>query len=216
MVYRPPEVDKQTGNGDWTGVKEVGIIGFQDLSAEKKEMGWQYADVYIDVELSVKDSDYTRNLAISGDLVKDVDGNLEHTATITRVYQLMDILGCKAGLNIKGEWVEAGDTPITDIGAYLSAKYAQSEASVQHNLYAFIFNKQAKAGSVKQDGSKRDYYTNVYGRLWELSPKGLKDANSFVVFMRKGNKLKEFIESGNNHQAVQDTLGTQSTGAMNL
>ena len=214
-VWRPKEVDETPSGDSWLGFQKASIIGVLDLSEEKsKEL--DFADVYLECEVAIEGSEYTRFVTISGGLVRGADGTLEHNNTIKKVYDFMDVIGCKAGLDMKGNWVEQDGTPIPDMGAYLSANHTQTASEAKPDVYVFVYNKPAKAGATMKDGKPRKYYTNCYGKFWPLNAKGLKDGESFVKWMRSKGYLKEYVEGANGHTEVQEALGGQDTSAMNL
>jgi hypothetical protein len=205
MVWRPEET-KNTNSGvaSWLGGQKVAIKGFLDKSAD-----FDWADVFLEIELDVEGQEYDNTLKLLGSFEKDADGNLIHNGLVKKIYDLADVIGFKGGIDIKGNWVDEEDKPIDSIDAYLSAKFAQGDGA-KPTHWVYVYNQQAKAGSAK------DFYQAVYPKMWPLTADGKKQMDSFVVFMRKGNKWKEYTETQNNYPEVQTALGGQSAGAMSL
>ncbi len=205
MVWRPDEAQPKTNTGNYLGLQKVAIIGFLDNHGT-----YDWDDVNLEVELAIEGSDYTKTFNIAGEIKKDSEGNLEFTPIIDKLYKLFDVIGFKGGINIKGEWVSDEDEPIDDIGAYLSAKYASTSTSPAYKHYAYIFKKTAS------EKSDKDYYTTVYSKLWPLDVNGKKQAESFVAFMRKGNKWKEFFGEESNRAAVQEIISNNPNAIPDL
>ena len=195
MPFRPEELDKPQGGASWLGIKQAGVVGVLD-----KSDAYDWADVYLSVELDIEGSDYTQDFRLAGSFEYEPDGSLKYSPLLKRIYSFCDVIGFKGGVNMKGQWVDENDEPIDDIAGYLSAKFAQPVNNVKHNFYCFIYQKATK------QGAQKPFYTEVYPKFWPLTTKGKKEADSFVVFMRKGNKLNEYTESANNYPEVQTAI----------
>ena len=92
---------KPESNGsftNFTGICEFGLLEFKDRSAE-----FEWSDIFIEVLIRQKDSDYDRTLQIKGSLDKE-DGKVTGGSVLKRMYHFFDQLGCGVGINIQGEW----------------------------------------------------------------------------------------------------------------
>ena len=116
MAIFKPE-NKSTPSG-FLGPIEVGIIGFTDRSGE-----YDWADVFIEVELSVKNSEYSNKMSILGRLDKDSNGDIVGGSVLNRMYKMFEAMGCQAGLNVKGAWEDEHGNAIENIGSFLSERY---------------------------------------------------------------------------------------------
>ena len=143
------------GSNKFLGTVEVGLTGFKDRS---KEFDW--ADVFIDVALSVKDSEYPNRMSILGRLDKEANGNISGGSVLKRMYNLFEIIGCNAGLNIKGEWEDDHGNPIKDIGEFLTERYT----TTSENYVAYAYKKKPKPG--------KKVYTEYYPKLYPNTTEG--------------------------------------------
>jgi len=108
-IFRPQQ--QSTGGNKYMGVVETAIAEYTDRSSE-----FDWADVFIEVTLNIKDSQYTRPLRIAGALDKNTEGKVTGGSVLNRLYKFFDVIKCKAGLNVSGEWEDEngeylGDPP---------------------------------------------------------------------------------------------------------
>ena len=110
-IFRPV---MNTGSS-FFGICEINIKSFKDRSEE-----FDWADVFLDVTVKQKGSEYTRNIKLAGSFDKDADGNITGGSVLKRIYTFFDAIGCKAGLNVNGGWEDENGVKIENIVNYLS------------------------------------------------------------------------------------------------
>ena len=71
----------------YLGVIDVGILGFTDRSRE-----FDWADVFIEIELSVKNSEYSNKMSVLGEFEKDTDGKIKGGSVLNKLYRLKAML----------------------------------------------------------------------------------------------------------------------------
>ena len=71
MAIFKPEMKESTGGNKFTGICKFAIINFEDKSGM-----FDWADLYLDVEVKQEHSDYSRKLQIKGSFEKDSSGNI--------------------------------------------------------------------------------------------------------------------------------------------
>ena len=91
-IFRPA----MGGGSSFFGICEINILSYKDRSDE-----FDWADIFIDVTVQQKGSEYTRNIKIAGSLDKDASGNITGGSVLKRMYTFFDAIGCKAGLTVK-------------------------------------------------------------------------------------------------------------------
>lgn len=96
MAIFKPEIKESTGGNKFTGICKFAIINFEDKSGM-----FDWADLYLDVEVKQEHSDYSRKLQIKGSYEKDSAGNITGGSVLKRLYTFFDAIGCKAGVNVK-------------------------------------------------------------------------------------------------------------------
>ena len=192
MAIFRPEVKESSGT-NFLGVIEVGVIGFTNRS---KEFDW--ADLFIDIELSVKNSEYSNKMSIIGSLEKDASGNITGGSVLNRMYKLFDAIGCNAGLTVKGKFEDEHGNEIADIASYLNERFTtQSEQYV-----AYCYKKKPKPG--------KKVYTEVYPRLYPNSQEGKTQCEADATWLKERGVIKEADASdmpqNNDNQLADNAL----------
>ena len=157
------------------GPIEVGIINFKDKSSD-----FDWADIFIEVELSVKNSEYSNRMSICGRLDKDAEGKITGGSVLKRMYNLFDMLGCKAGLTIDSKWEDDEGNAIDSISDYLNSQFKTDS----EDYIAYAYNKKPK-----KLGDK--VYTEVYPRLYLNTPGGQTQCEKDVVWLKSKGVIKE-------------------------
>ena len=98
-----------SGGNKFTGICELGIVGFIDKSAD-----FDWADIFIEAEVKIKESEYTRTIKIKGSLEKDNKRKVSGGSVLNRLYKFFADIGCTAGINTKGEWQDDSGNPIVE------------------------------------------------------------------------------------------------------
>ena len=172
MAIFKPE-NKSTPSG-FLGPIEVGLIGFTDRSGE-----YDWADVFIEIELSVKNSDYSNKMSILGRLDKDANGDIVGGSVLNRMYKMFEAIGCQAGLTVKGAWEDEDAKAIKDIGAYLEERFTTT--SEKYTVYAY--KKKPKPG--------KKVYTEIYPRLYPLGDAAVQQCLDDVKWLKSKGVIKE-------------------------
>ena len=184
MAIFRPESGSSSSNSFY-GICEVAIIGFEDRSSEFK-----WADIYLDIEVKQKGSDYTKQLRILGDLEKS-DGKITGGSVLKRLYNLFDIIGEKAGLTVDGKWENEDCEEIHDIAKYLNQKHSSNvmpDTDPDFNYIAYVYKEKPK-----EKGGK--VYTRVFHRVNLNDENGRKQLESDVKWFKDKGFLKEASES---------------------
>ena len=92
MAIFKPAMTESTGGNKFTGICKFAVISF----ADKSDM-FDWADLYLEVEVKQEHSDYTRKLQIKGSFEKDASGNITGGSVLKRLYNFFDANGCTAG-----------------------------------------------------------------------------------------------------------------------
>ena len=183
MAIFRPESGSSSSNSFY-GICEVAIIGFEDRSSEFK-----WADIYLDIEVKQKGSDYTKQLRIVGDLEK-TNGKISGGSVLKRLYNFFDIIGEKAGLTVDGKWETEDGEEIHDIARYLNQKHASEvmpDTDPDFNYVAYVYKEKPK-----QKGGK--VYTRVFHRIQTNDDNGKKQLDSDVKWFKDKSFLKEASE----------------------
>ena len=180
-LFKPAAKESSGNNSKYTGICQLGIVGFKDRSSE-----FDWADVYLEVEVAVKDSEYTRNIRIKGSFEKDVNGTITGGSVINRVYKFFGDIQCSAGINMQGKWESEDGTPINDIASYLNDNYSENNmpgVDPEHKYVGYIYKElNKKTGST---------YNVVHHRLFPNTSKGNVDLADHVKWMKSNGFIKE-------------------------
>ena len=184
-----------SGGNKFYGVCEATIIGYEDKSAK-----FDWADVFIEVEVRLKDSEFTKKMQICGELERtgeEVTGG----SVLNRMYKFFDAIDCKAGINLKGDFEDEDGTLILNIAEYLNKDFTHKGDLCPFMCY--VYKSQPKDGGQS--------YTRILPRLVMNTDAGKKDLVSYVAFMKQKGHLKE-IDPNTVVDAEQVSL---SNGAIN-
>jgi hypothetical protein len=176
-IFKPKTTSNapSTGGGNkFLGTIEVGLVGFTDKS---KEFDW--ADIFIDIELSVKDSEFTNRMSLLGKLDKDANGDINGGSVLKRMYNLFEMIGCNAGLNIKGEWEDEHGNNIKDIGEYLTQRYT----TTTQKYVAYAYKK-------KPNKPGKKVYTEVYPKLYLNNADGKAKCEETSAWLKEKGVIK--------------------------
>jgi len=181
-IFRPA-VTESTGN-KFTGICKFAVISFED----KSDM-FDWADLYLDVEVKQEHSDYTRKLQIKGSFEKDDQGNITGGSVLKRLYNFFDAINCTAGLNVKGEWETEDGTAIESIADYLNKGGTDGDAeTVQTYRYLAYFYKEQP----KKPGAKA--YVNVWPKVYFASDENQVKLQKDIDWLKSKGYLKELTD----------------------
>ena len=164
-----------SGGNKFYGICECNIVGYEDKSAK-----FEWADIFIEVEIKLKDSEYTKKMQICGQLERtgeEVTGG----AVLNRMYKFFEAIDCKAGINLQGNFEDEDGTPILDITKHLNENFAHKGDLCPFMCYVYK--------SEPKDGGQS--YTRVLPRLVMNTDAGKADLESYVAFMKTKGHLKE-------------------------
>ncbi len=185
-----PEVKKP---GHWLGFKEVQIVDIVDKRSSHPKL--EALDVALNVNLDVKDSNFTHILQIMGDFDRETDGNIKDCPLLKAINNFVNAIGFDGGVDIKGDWVDGADLPIKDIADYLNKQYVKfNPEPVTFPFYTYLYSERNK-----KDGK-------VYTRVWKkIVPNTVEDKQEFhqyVTFCKNKGYLKELDNSESNIQKI--------------
>ena len=184
-IFRPE--GSSSSNNNFYGVCEIAILGFEDKSSD-----FEWADIYLDVEVKQRGSDYTKQLRIVGDLEKDTNGKISGGSVLKRMYNFFDIIGEKAGLTVDGKWEDESGDSISNIAAYLNQKHVApvlpGTDELDFNYVAYVYKEKPK-----QKGGK--VYSRVFHRIQKNDDTGQKQLKSDVKWFKNKGFLKEATEA---------------------
>jgi len=182
-IVKPEQKQAGGGAGKFTGILPVSITNF---SLRTDEFDW--ADLFISIEVAVQGSDYSRFIEIAGDLEKDGKGLITGGAVLNRMYKVFEQLGFTGGLTAEGTWEDGDGSQIDDIAAFLNERYLTGNP-VDNDYRYVTYVYKAKP---KKVGDK--VWTRCLPRLYPNNDNGVKEMEGFVKWMKNNGYLKEASE----------------------
>tara|TARA_R100000655_G_scaffold100503_1_gene144961 strand:- start:2487 stop:3122 length:636 start_codon:yes stop_codon:yes gene_type:complete len=182
MALIKPE--KKSSGSKYLGYCEVSLKEVNNRVNDTNEDGgkkFPWADIYLDVVLQPKDSDYTRNMQICGSFDRE-EGSSKikaDSSVLKRLYWFFDAIGFQGGINAEGAWEDEKGQPIEDIADVLS-KYS----SESYNYLTYIYKEADKKNPSK-------HWTRVHNKIVVNNPNGRKELESYITFMKNKNFLRE-------------------------
>ena len=135
MALFKPKKSENTGT-NYYGICDIAILDFKDISNQ-----FDWADIYLNITVKQKGSDYTKSIRIAGSLEKEPDGSIKGGSVLNRLYHFFDVLGVKAGINSKGDWESEDGQPIKDVAKFLNDNHAEGmsiKKSLKRQMQWFI------------------------------------------------------------------------------
>ena len=179
-IFRPT----MSSGSSFFGISEISIKKYTD----KADM-YDWADLYLDIEVLQKGSEYSRNIKICGSFDKDKDGNITGGSVLRRMYVFFDSIGCKAGINVKGEFEDEEGNKIENIADWLNSSWLNPQMSMESPDYlAYIYKEQPKKAGGKA-------YTRVYHKLYDNIEANRAKLQDDINWLKVKGVIKEYSES---------------------
>ena len=186
MALFKPEGSKSTGS-NFYGITEIALMNFQDKSGD-----FDWADLYLDIEVKQQGSNYTKQLRITGNLEKDVNGKLTGGNALKRMYGFFEVIDEKAGMNVEGKWEDSEDKEIDNIAGHVNAGHASLEMPGQeveeYPYLAYVYKEKPKTPGAK-------VYARVFYRIQKNSVDGRKKLEEDVKWFKGKGFIKEATET---------------------
>ena len=180
-VFRPKS--SHHSGSKFIGIQPVGIVEFVDESSK-----WDWADIYLRVVLKVEGSDFERSMKVAGSLERDHEGNITGGSVLNRMYRIFDVIGCRAGVNLRGEWEDEGNKSIKDIEKYLTDNFVRTgklpDDDPKFEYLAYVYKKRPT-----KPGGK--VYEEVWPKLALNTVAGKRNLTNDINFLTKKGHIKE-------------------------
>ena len=177
-IFKP----KSSGNmNDYLGICEFGVIDFDDKSAN-----FDWADIFIEMTVKQKGSDYDRTIQIKGNFDKE-KGKIVGGSALKRLYQFFETIGCTAGINVDGGWEDESGDEIKDIAEYLRDNHLSSVipgTDPKFDYLAYFYREQPKVPGGKS-------YTRAWNKVYKNEAGNKEKLQSDVNWMKSKGYLKE-------------------------
>ena len=205
-LVKPANLKSSSSHTNYYVICDIAILSFQDKSAQ-----YDWADIYLDVTVKQKGSDYTKSIRISGSLEKGPDGSVSGGTVLNRLYHFFDILGVKAGVNAKGDWETEDGQPIDDIAGYLTSNHAEG---IDANPTEFPFLAYVYKEKPKQSGGK--VYTRVHHKINANSEEGRRKLTDDVNWFKSKGFIKEakLEDPKSTVEEMEEVFGSDAIGNM--
>jgi hypothetical protein len=187
-IFKPESSTKS--NTSFFGICELKISEIEDKSSQ-----YDWADIYLDIVVNQKGSEYTRNMRIVGSLDKDASGNITGGSVLKRMYKFFDAIGCKAGLNVKGGWETEEGVEIESISHYLNENFITPLDDFDY--IGYIYKEQPKKAGDKA-------WTKVYPKIYRNTEENKVQLKDDIQWLKGKGFLKEFVDEPANN-ATQET-----------
>ena len=182
-IFRP---EGTSSGSNFYGITEIALMNFEEKSSD-----YDWADLYLDVEIKQKGSDYTKQLRITGNLEKDANGKLTGGNALIRMYGFFDVIGEQAGMNVDGVWEDADDNAIDNIASHLNQGHASlvmPDQEPEYNYLAYVYKEKPKTPGAK-------VYSRVFYRIQKNDKDGRRKLEEDVKWFKGKGFIKEATET---------------------
>tara|TARA_R100000700_G_C3143705_1_gene124700 strand:+ start:159 stop:821 length:663 start_codon:yes stop_codon:yes gene_type:complete len=178
-IIRPT---KSASNDGFVGYKRVSILNITDMSAK-----YDWADIYLDVELALEGSKYSNKLQIKGSFEYQGD-TIQTNSLVKNIYHFLDAINCNIGINGDGKWEDQQGNPVDDVATFLNQHYASGKTpdakDHTYNLWVYLYNsKPTKAG-------KKSYKT-VHNYVQPATAEGKAELQRGIEWRKANGYLNE-------------------------
>ena len=181
-IFKPESKGSYT---DYLGICEIALMEFTDKSAD-----FEWADIFIEVTVKQKGSDYDKPLQIKGSLERE-NGVVTGGSVLKRMYHFFEQIGCGAGINVQGEWEDENGDKIEDIAEYLNSRFAcvaiPDSPPEDFPYIAYFYKEQPKVPGGKS-------YIRVFTKAYQNKDENKAKLESDVKWMKSKGYLKEMTE----------------------
>ena len=201
-IFRP---EGTSSGSNFYGITEIALMNFEEKSSD-----YDWADLYLDVEIKQKGSDYTKQLRITGNLEKDANGKLTGGNALKRMYGFFDVIGEQAGMNVDGVWEDADDNAIDNIASHLNQGHASlvmPDQEPEYNYLAYVYKEKPKTPGAK-------VYSRVFYRIQKNDKDGRRKLEEDVKWFKGKGFIKEATET--DMATPQKSVEMSSSGVGNL
>ena len=165
------------------GIQPVGIVEFTNESGK-----WDWADIYLRITMKVEGSDFERAMKVAGSLDRDHEGNITGGSVLNRMYRIFDVIGCRAGINVRGGWEDHEGKEIKDIQRFLNDGFVTlgdfPDDDPKFEYLAYVYKKRPN-----KPGGK--VYEEIWPKLAANTVAGKRDLTNDIKFIKKKGLIKE-------------------------
>ena len=190
---------KPESNGNYTdflGICEIALMDFKDKSAD-----FDWADIFIEVAIKQKGSDYDYPLQIKGSLEREKD-IVTGGSVLKRMYHFFEQIGCTAGINVQGEWEDENGDKIDNIASYLNEKFASismpDSPPDDYPYIAYLYKEQPKVPGGKS-------YTRVHHKVYQSKDENKAKLTNDINWMKSKGYLKEMTDEVSNKTKMSES-----------
>ena len=210
MPYRPD--DKQSfKNGatpPWLGFQNAKILSFTDESSK-----FEWADVYLIIELQTAGSEYPVKMRLSGSFERDTDGSLMNNPLLKKFYSVADAIGFGGGFDMNGNWVSKVDESIDNIASFLNNNYTDNTGAEIYPYTIYVYKKKV----LDKTTNEEKVWTEVVQRMAKSEDrKQMKSLNSYVQWAKDNDIIKEHIEEPEPEPWDETSTSTSSAPTVSL
>ena len=202
MAIFKPEMPSNGSSNSFTGICEFGLVEFEDKSGQ-----FDWADLFLEVKVRQKGSDYDRTMQIKGSFEKEA-GKITGGSCLKRLYQFFSEIGCEAGITIDGTWETADGQTIDNIASYLNEHFINSNPvdGPSHDYIGYFYQEQPKVPGGKS-------YTRVWNKIMKNTEDNKGKLEKDAQWMKAQGYIKEMTDTVPNGAV---TTGLSGSGLSNL
>jgi|TARA_Y100000310_G_scaffold87749_2_gene84627 hypothetical protein len=209
MPYRP-EQKQSFKNGDtppWLGYQNTKILSFKDESDK-----YDWADVYLVIEMQTAGSEFPVRMRINGSFERDEEGFIMNNSLLKKFYSIADAVGFGGGFDKAGDWVTKSDEGIEDIAKFLNNNYTDNSGSEIYPYTIYVY----KTKVMDKQSNEEKVWTRVVERMAKSdNQKQMKSLESYVKWAKDNDVIKEHVPEENTTPEPWDKASAPSVKTVN-
>jgi len=188
MPYKPEQAKsfKNGGTPPWLGYQSAKVISFKDESDQ-----YDWADVYLVIELRTAGSEYPVRMRINGSFERDEEGLIMNNSLLKKFYSIADAIGFGGGFDNAGDWVTKTDDGIENIAEFLNSNYTDTTGSEVYPYTIYVY----KTKVMDKKSNEEKVWTRVVERMAQTAnQKQMKSLEGYVKWAKDNDVIKEHVQ----------------------
>lgn len=187
----------------WLGFQDAQIISFEDKSND-----YNWADLYLELKLNTKGSEYPVTMNIAGQFDRDDEEKIIECSLTRKLYSLFNAIGFGGGPDEEsGKLLTAADDTIEDVSLFFNNNYAAGDSpEFPYTIYVY------KVKVMDKTSGEEKVWTRVDPRMAKTAnAKQLSGFMNYIKWAKENAVITEYIPTQEERLGDDATSGPWDT-----